>query len=319
MKKLTSFIFATLFSVMFVSAAPLTGLKFINDKASIMTVDPNAAFSPTQFTIEIWVNYHALTGGGYIISTEGWNPTNHGFSLRLAGSNKNFNFSIGDGSGWPGIDSSTPITIDTWYHLAVTCTATEITLYVNGVQEATKTITTAMVASTEKITLGDSPAWTGRGFDGQMSNLRFWNVVRTPEQITADMTNTLTGTEAGLVANWKMNAGTGTTAVDATGIYNLTIPASITWFGIVAGLNTVTNNSLDIASTVYGRNLEVTNNTGGNAQFAVYSITGQKIMEDVVASGTTIQKQLSNTKGAYILKSVAADGSSTSKKFIIAE
>lgn len=319
MKKITSFIFATLLSVMFVSAAPTTGLKFINDKASIMTVAPNAAFSPTEFTIEVWANYHALTGGGYILSTEGWNPTNHGFSLRLAGSNANFNFSIGDGSGWPGIDSSTPIAIDTWYHLAVTCTATEMILYVNGVQDASKTFTAPMVASTELITLGDSPAWSGRGFDGQMSDLRFWNVVRTPEQITADMTNSLTGTEAGLVANWKMNAGTGATAVDATGTYDLTIPAAITWFGTVAGVNTVYNNSLDIASTIYGRNLAVTNNTKENAQFAVYSVTGQKIMEDVVASGATIQKQLTNAKGAYILKSVAADGSSSSKKFIIAE
>jgi len=303
---------------MFVSAAPTTGLKFINDQASIMTIDPNAAFSPTQFTIEVWANYHALTGGGYILSTEGWSPTNHGFSLRLAGSNTNFNFSIGDGSGWPGIDSSTPITTDTWYHLAATYSGTEITLYINGVQNATKTITVPMAASTEKITLGDSPAWPGRGFDGQMSDLRFWNVVRTPEQITADMTNSLTGTEAGLVANWKMNAGTGTTAVDAAGTYNLTIPAAITWFGAVAGVNTV-NNSLDIASAIYGRNLQVTNNTNGKAQFAVYSVTGQKIMEDVVVSGATIQKQLTTTKGAYILKSVAADGSSSSKKFIITE
>lgn len=319
MKKVTSFVFATLLSVMFVSAAPATGLKFSNDKTSIMTVTPNDAFSPTQFTIEVWANYHALTGGGYIISTEGWNPSNHGFSLRLAGSNSNFNFSIGDGSGWPGIDSSTPITVDTWYHLAVTCTATEMILYVNGVQNASKTLTAPMVASTELITLGDSPAWSGRGFDGQMSDLRFWNVVRTPEQITADMTNTLTGTEAGLVANWKMNAGTGTTAVDATGTYSMSIPSIITWFGVAAGVNTVYNNSLNIASAIYGRNLEVTNNTNGNAQFAVYNVTGQKIMEDVVASGATIQKQLTTTKGAYILKSVAADGSSSSKKFIIAE
>jgi len=317
MKKITSFLFATLLSVMFVSAAPTTGLQFPGDNLSIMTIAPNAVFSPAQFTLEVWANYQVLNGGGYILSTEGYVDGNHGFSLRLSG-NK-LNFSIGDGVEWPGINSSADITLNTWFHVAVTCTATEMVLYINGVQDATRTISLPMKASTEIITLGNSPAWPNRPFNGQIADLRFWNVVRTPEQITADMTNTLTGTEAGLVADWKMNAGIGTTAVDATGTFNLTIPASITWFGLVAGVNAVTNNSLDIASTVYGRNLEVTNNTKGIAQLAVYSVTGQKIMEDVVASGATIQKQLTNTKGAYILKSVAADGSSSSKKFIIAE
>ena len=317
MKKVTSFIFATLLSVMFVSAAPATGLQFPGDNSSVMTIASNAAFSPAEFTIEVWVNYQVLNGGGYIISTEGFVGGNHGLSLRLAG-NK-FNFSIGDGVDWPGINSSADITPNTWFHAAVTCTATQMILYINGIQDATKTITTPMQASTELITLGNSPAWPNRPFNGQMADLRFWNVVRTPAEIAADMTSTLTGTEAGLVANWKMNAGTGSTAVDATGTYNLTIPSTITWFGLASGINPVYNNSLNIASAIYGRNLEVTNNTTGNAQFAVYSVTGQKIMEDVVASGATIQKQLTTTKGAYILKSVAVDGSSSSKKFIIAE
>jgi hypothetical protein len=319
MKKITFFILASLISVMFVSAAPTTGLKFINDKSSIMTIAPTAAFSPAQFTIEVWVNYHTLNGNGYILSTEGWNPKNHGFSLRLAGSNKNFNFSIGDGSGWPGIDSSTPIVTDTWYHLAVTCTATQMTLYVNGVQDATAAIVTPMVASTEIITLGDSPAWSGRNFDGQMSDLRFWNVVRTPAQITADMTSTLKGTETGLVADWKMNEGKGTTAADATGKYNLTIPTAITWFGTVSGINPVLNNSAEIETVVYGRTIEVSNNSKGNVKLAIYSVNGQKVLEDFVASGNKFQKQLTNPKGAYILTSVAKDGSTYAKKFIITE
>jgi hypothetical protein len=319
MKKITFFIFASLFSVMIVSAAPTTGLKFVNDKASIMTIAPNAAFSPTQFTIEVWINYHALTGGGYILSTEGWNPTNHGFSLRLAGSNKNFNFSIGVGNNWPGIDSSTPITTDTWYHIAVTCSATQMTMYVNGVQDATAAIVTPMTASTETIMFGESPAWSGRNFDGQMGDLRFWNVVRTPDQIVADMTSTLTGTETGLVANWKMKEGTGTTAADVTGTYNLTIPALITWFGTLAGINPVLTNASEIATVVSGRTLEVSNNSGGNVKFAIYSVNGQKILEDFVVAGTKLQKQLTSPKGAYILKSFAEDGSTSAKKFIISE
>ena len=44
--------------------------------------------------------------------------------------------------------------------------------------------------------------------------MRIWNVVRTPSEIQAAMGAELAGTEAGLVAYWRFNAGTGTTVVD---------------------------------------------------------------------------------------------------------
>jgi len=321
MKKVTSFIFAALLSGMFVSAAPTTGLQFSGAATSIIELGVQPSFSPTQITLESWVNYQTLNGGGYIISTEGGTPDNHGFSLRLFGDK--LEFAIGYGADWPAIQSSNPIITNQWFHVAVVYTGTELKMYINGVQDLTavitKPITSAMTVSTEKLTIGESPAWTGRRFIGQLGDLRFWNVVRTPAEIASDMTSTLVGTEAGLVAGWKMNEGAGTNVADITGVLNITKPADVAWFGVVAGLNTVTNNSLNIASAIYGRNLSITNNTNGNAQFAVYSVTGQKIMEDVVASGATSQKQLTNAKGAYILKTVAADGSSSSKKFIIAE
>ena len=317
MKRITFFIFASLFSVMIVSAAPATGLQFAGNQQSILTIAPNAAFSPAQFTIEVWVNYQVLNGGGYILSTEGWSPTNHGFSLRLYG-NK-LQFAIGDGSNWPGINSSADIVPNTWFHAAVTYTGTQMTLFINGVQDATAAVVTPMVASTESITFGDSPAWPGRNFNGQMADFGFWNVIRTPDQIVADMTSILAGTETGLVAYWKMNEGKGTTAADATGTYNLTVPTTVAWFGTVAGINPVLNNSADIKTVVSGRTLEVSNNSRGNVKLAIYSVNGQKVLEDFVVAGNKLQKQLTSPKGAYILKSIAEDGSTISKKFIITE
>lgn len=228
MKKIYSFLIASLFSVMLVSAAPTTGLQFSGTATSIIALDPQPAFSPTEFTVEVWVNYQALNGGGYIISTEGWSPTNHGFSLRLNG-NK-LNFAIGEGTNWVDINSSADITTNTWFHAAVTCSATEMKMFINGVEDATKTITAPMAVSTDKITLGDSPAWPGRLFIGKMGDLRFWNVARTQAEIAADMTSQLTGTESGLVAGWKMNEGTGTAVADVKGAYNITKPADVSWF-----------------------------------------------------------------------------------------
>lgn len=315
MKKIYSFLVVSLFSVMLLSAAPTTGLQFSGVSTSIIALESQAAFSPTQFTLEVWANYTVLNGGGYILSTEGWNPSNHGFSLRLNG-NK-LNFSIGDGSGWPGINSSADITPNTWFHAAVTCTATEMKMYINGVQDATATLTSPMVASTARIVLGESPTWTGRLFNGKMAELRFWNVAKTQTEIAADMTSTLTGTETGLVVGWKMNEGVGATVADVTGVYNLTKTADVAWFGPVAGVESVGGNTINVESAIYGHTLEVANKTNGKLQLAIFSITGQKVMEDIVKTGTKFQKQLTNISGSYILKCTAEDGSVYAKRFII--
>jgi len=318
MKRITFLVFTSFLCFMFVSAAPATGLKFsATSNASIITLNPAAAFSPTQFTVEVWVNYQVLGDGGYIISTEGWNPTNHGFSMRLTG-NK-LDFAIGNGTGWPEITTKNNLVANTWYHAAATYSGTTIKLYINGVEDATATLTASMVASTEKITLGDSPAWPGRLLNGMIADLRFWNVVRTPAEITADMTNTLTGTETGLVAGWRMNEGTGTVVADVKGTNSLTKPATIAWYGPATGLNTVYNNSMDIVSAIYGRTLEITNKTSGKAQLSVFTVTGQKVIESTLNAGNAFQKQLIVAKGAYILKCTAEDGSTYTRKFVITE
>ena len=40
---------------------------------------------------------------------------------------------------------------------------------------------------------------------GNISDVRYWNVAHTPEEIAANYTNTLTGTEAGLVGYWRLD------------------------------------------------------------------------------------------------------------------
>jgi hypothetical protein len=52
---------------------------------------------------------------------------------------------------------------------------------------------------------------------GQMSEVRVWNATRTQEEIQFSMNKKLTGTETGLVGYWRLNDGTGTTAVATKG------------------------------------------------------------------------------------------------------
>ena len=228
MKSFFSFILFSLLNVMMVAAAPVTGLQFNGTSTSYIDCGSKPEFSPTQFTIEAWVNYQTLNDG-YIISTEGWGAGAEGFKIHTFGSK--FEFAIGATTTWTSVLSKADVIANTWYHIAVTYTAATMSIYINGVLDNTLSNPgTPMITSTQHLSIGEGSMWKGRAMTGKLSDVRFWNVVRTTDEIVASMNSSLAGSENGLIANWKMNEGTGTAIADATGNYPLTIPNSIAWF-----------------------------------------------------------------------------------------
>jgi hypothetical protein len=319
MKKFYSFLIASLFSVMLVTAAPTTGLQFSGIATSYIDLGQQTAFNSTQFTIEAWVNFQSLTGA-YIISTEGSAAAsggNQGFVLRVTGTK--LQLSLGANNAWPNLNSTTDILVNTWYHVAATYSGTEINLYINGVLDASTTITTPMVTSVQNLCIGEGSMWKNRLFIGKMADLRFWNVVLSATDIAGSMSTSLTGKEAGLVADWKMNEGAGAVVADATGTYNITKSADVAWFDLGAGVNPVYKNSSNIESVFSGRTLSVTNKTTARLHLTIYSISGQQIMTESVNAGNKFEKQLSYQRGSYILNCVSEDGSTYTEKIIISE
>jgi len=318
MKKFYSFLIASLFSMMLVTAAPSTGLQFSGIATSYIDLGQQSAFSPAQFTIEAWVNFQNLTGA-YILSTEGWDGINgnQGFVLHLFGDK--LQLQVGSNSLWPNVTGSTVISLNTWYHIAATCSGTEMKVYVNGVLDGSTTITSSMVASTQNLCIGEGSMWKNRLFVGKMADLRFWNIIRPASDIANDMSSSLLGSETGLVANWKMNEGSGTFVANAKGALNITKPADVAWFGLNAGFNQVNKKSSNIESVLSGRTLSVTNKTNAGLHLTIFNISGQKLMTELIKTATKYEKQLTCQKGSYILNCVAEDGSTFTKKFIITE
>src|SRR5262249_19144535 len=54
------------------------------------------------------------------------------------------------------------------------------------------------------------------GFNGVIDDVRLWNVARSAAQIAQNMTQRLTGNEAGLAANWTFDEGVGLVANDSS-------------------------------------------------------------------------------------------------------
>ena len=123
------------------------------------------------------------------------------------------------GNNPTGFEFVTSTTFDPgkWYHVAVTSSGSAMQYYVNGVLEKTLSTTFIMGASPNDDNLvfgGSFGNHTIYPFDGDMDEVRVWSVVRTADEIKANMYKELAGTETNLVAYYKMSDGAGTTVTD---------------------------------------------------------------------------------------------------------
>ncbi|MBN1676797.1 MAG: Ig-like domain-containing protein [Kiritimatiellae bacterium] len=112
------------------------------------------------------------------------------------------------------------LSLGVWQHVAAVLDSTTISLYVNGVLTDTasnENFDMAKANSGMPLWLGNYPPDGGRPYNGEMDEVRLWNLARTADQIRDDMYRELTGSESGLVGYWRFNEGAGQVAGDASG------------------------------------------------------------------------------------------------------
>lgn len=323
MKKLFTLLAVAFGSLALASATttePQTYLVFPGGEGSKIDCGYIPAFTDVDaFTVEAWVFYDAFTytDGGYIISTEekvdnvrkGWVLKSEGGTFRLK---------VGNNGAWPGAQSQTVIETGKWYHVAATYSSSEIKLYINGVLENTAAVSPAMTYSLASLVIGTGTnSYPTRFLEGKLADVRFWNVVRTDEEIANHMTpGSLAGTEAGLVANWKMNEGTGDVVADATGNNNLSInPEILTWVKLQSGIQS-TGQSKELNAFVNGKSLQVINSGETAMTVSVYNVAGLKVVSFVVKAGETSVKDMTSLNGVYFLKGISENGDQLNKKVL---
>jgi hypothetical protein len=116
--------------------------------------------------------------------------------------------------------SNTSLENGVWQHVAAVFDNGEVRIYVNGELDATQTGMVVPQVGPTPVSLArqNSPdGYKGKYYYGIMDEVRIWNVARTAGEIAANMNVRLIGSEAGLVAFWPMDEGSGDTALDLTG------------------------------------------------------------------------------------------------------
>ncbi len=235
---------------------PGNAFAFDGDQ-DFFTITNKAKFNFTNaITIETWVR---MDGGGdwsQIVSkytdTDTW-------CLRRSGSSNRLCF---DAAGAEAT-STTSLTIGKWYHIAGVFDGSKITLYINGIAEATASANSALASNTYNIYVGGT-TWNNRCWNGAVDELRIWNSALSQSTIQANMFNVVSSSSVGLVAYYQFDQGvpnvsntTENTLLDAT-----TTPANGVLTGSNIALTGATSNWADsyamvvpianVASTITG-------------------------------------------------------------------
>lgn len=179
--------------------------------------------SGVDFTIEGWVYTSATTinkGAFYKRSGVGiFSGVNFGTS---AGTASRFSILVANATGtaWTINDSTVTFVINTWYHFAITKTAGNVYLYINGTLRLTLAHTTAVYDDGSALTIGRDPG--GAFWVGYLSNFRVVNgtALYTPTLYPSGFTPSTVPLTA--VTNTKLLTLQSPGLFDNTGINNIT-------------------------------------------------------------------------------------------------
>ncbi|MBO6792631.1 MAG: VCBS repeat-containing protein [Balneolaceae bacterium] len=160
------------------------------------------------FTTELWIKPDLQNQQQYILS---WYEEQ--LVLGINSSNQLFGFHTQQGTGGSTVTvtGTTTVSTDEWYHVALTGeSGGNLTLYVNGVAEATAAITDVSGDddSDDYWYLGSEYA-ENNYFYGTVDELRIWSDVRSESEIRTFMHQPYRGLTTNLGGYWQFNEGTG--------------------------------------------------------------------------------------------------------------
>jgi hypothetical protein len=197
-------------------------------------------------TMECWVKLHEYPSASQTIMSN-FDGGGFGFQWGIPAYPNKLLGAASLGGDYRIITSDLVPALNRWYHLAYVYDGAQVRFHVDGVLQGVPINITGNIApptTGSPFIIGGNPNGTAPAptefFNGCVDDVRIWNYARTHQQIQDSMRRFLKGTEAGLVAYWKCNEGTGTTLVANAGV-NGTLVGGTSWTTDRAPVGVVTN------------------------------------------------------------------------------
>lgn len=188
-----------------------------NGSTDYVEVPYDAALNPSEFTIEAWARVEG--GNGYfrsVITSRNGSPES-GFII-YATSGNFWSFWTGNGSPWYNLNGPA-ITLNAWTHVAATYSAGTMEFFINGSSVGTLPAPNFAVNPNRPLRIGagvtENPI--NYFFNGQIDEVRVWNVARTEAQIQSTMNTGIIGSLPDLAANWNFDNINGGMVPDVSG------------------------------------------------------------------------------------------------------
>lgn len=191
------------------SASPsIKALQFdgVDDYADLGTSIGN--FSG-DFTIEFWMKTATISNGAALISKRGSCGNEIFYEVRMLADGRLY-FEL-NGDPFP-LTTTSSVTNNLWHHVAITSELGLNKIYVDGLVEDSLTTFLTSFANNKNLKLGKGPCGA---YAGQLEEIRFWDVARTPAEILAAKNTSVPSNSSNLQAYFKLDEGTGTTLFNA--------------------------------------------------------------------------------------------------------
>nr|NQU93158.1 choice-of-anchor D domain-containing protein [Bacteroidota bacterium] len=154
-------------------------------------------------TIECWVNTNS---GSW---TEPFGKNYRQYQLSLEANSNRFGMYKGyDGSNYQNWYGYYAFNTNQWYHLAVSWTGNTISFFVNGVlvNQYYDANTNSIPTNGYSFQIGRRGSENSYYLNGELDEVRVWNITRTEAEIQSTMNISLVGNEPGLAGYWNFNS-----------------------------------------------------------------------------------------------------------------
>ncbi len=165
----------------------------------------------TAWTAEAWVKPEAGGDRRQFILAQWGDPGHASWALELEAG-----YLIGethDGNVSLRMTDSVALSLNVWHHVAFSYAQRTGTVYVDGKAIASSTQFPVPMVGVQPLLLGASGATVFGDYQypltGELAEVRLWSGARTAQQIASGRSARLRGTEAGLLAYWPLDEGTG--------------------------------------------------------------------------------------------------------------
>ncbi len=176
----------------------------------------------SAITLETWVLFMSFNGEGDANITNVILGGDEKAVLRVGDggiANNLPQFVITIGGSQNKLTASMGLETGTWYHLAGTYDGATMKLYINGILDQSASVSGTIDATNTATLLGG--ATNERYLEGRLDEVRIWNDARTETEMRQNMHKELSNafSEANLLAYYKLNSTSGTTALDSKAGY----------------------------------------------------------------------------------------------------